>query len=127
MAYATHKIINRCKDANIVVAPSDHLILKEDIFLEEIRKGMEFTEKNKVLLTLGIKPSRPETGYGYIQVADNCEMDDYDNLYHVKTFTEKPDRKMAQLFMETGEFFWNSGIFIWSGSGYSRSVGEVSS
>jgi mannose-1-phosphate guanylyltransferase len=114
VAYATHKIISRCKDANIVVAPSDHLILKENIFLEEIRKGMEFTAKNKVLLTLGIKPSRPETGYGYIQVADNCEMADYDNLYHVKTFTEKPDRKMARLFMETGEFFWNSGIFIWS-------------
>ena len=114
VAYATHKIISRCQDANIVVAPSDHLILKEDVFLEEIRKGIEFTEKNNVLLTLGIKPSRPETGYGYIQVADSCSFEDFENLYHVKTFTEKPDRKMAELFLETGEFFWNSGIFLWS-------------
>jgi len=100
--------------ANLVVAPSDHLILKEDEFLHQIQKGLEFVSKNRVLLTLGIHPSRPETGYGYIQTGKRTRYKDYDNLYHVKTFTEKPDLKMAEIFLESGEFFWNSGIFLWS-------------
>lgn len=124
VAYATHRIASRCKDANIVVAPSDHLILKEDVFLDEIRKGLEFTQNNDVLLTLGIKPSRPETGYGYIQVADPYSYKDHENLFQVKTFTEKPDLKMAEIFLETGEFYWNSGIFIWSAETIKKALAQ---
>jgi mannose-1-phosphate guanylyltransferase len=114
VAYATYKILSVCPEANVIVAPSDHLILKEDYFLEEINNGLRYVAGRDVLLTLGLQPSRPETGYGYIQVAEKLEFENRDNLFRVKTFTEKPDRKMAELFLETGEFYWNSGIFIWS-------------
>ena len=95
--------------ANIVVAPSDHLIMKEADFLETIKAGLDFIEKNDNLLTLGMKPSRPETGYGYIQIDEGDTA-----LRKVKTFTEKPNAELAQIFYETGEFFWNSGIFLWN-------------
>ncbi|MCF8362555.1 MAG: mannose-1-phosphate guanylyltransferase [Prolixibacteraceae bacterium] len=114
IAYASHKIMSKNKDANIVVAPSDHLIAKEDEFISEVQKGISFVEQNDALLTLGIKPSRPETGYGYIQINGNVSFDGVTNLHKVKTFTEKPDAKMAQVFMDSGEFYWNSGIFLWS-------------
>jgi mannose-1-phosphate guanylyltransferase len=114
VAYATYKILSTCPDANVIVAPSDHLILKEDYFIEEIKNGLTYVTGRDVLLTLGLHPNRPETGYGYIQVAETVSFNQMDNLYRVKTFTEKPDRKMAELFIETGEFYWNSGIFIWS-------------
>ncbi len=114
IAYATYKILGICPTAKIVVSPSDHLILKEDLFLNEIDKGLQFAGDKEVLVTLGIQPSRPETGYGYIQVSEKMNFNRFDNLYKVKTFTEKPDRAMAQVFMDTGEFYWNSGIFVWS-------------
>jgi len=114
IAYATYKILSACPTAKIVVSPSDHLILKEDLFLNEIEKGLQFAGENEVLVTLGIQPSRPETGYGYIQVNEKMEFNLFDNLFKVKTFTEKPDRVMAQVFLDTGEFYWNSGIFVWS-------------
>jgi mannose-1-phosphate guanylyltransferase len=114
IAYACHKIKCRESDANIIIAPSDHLITKEDEFIKQLNNGIRFVNENDVLLTLGITPNRPETGYGYIQVNDKIQFDDIDNLYRVKTFTEKPDIKMARIFMDSGEFYWNSGIFIWS-------------
>ena len=114
IAYACSKIKTINSDANIIVAPSDHLILKEDEFIYQIQNGLDFVSKNEVLLTLGITPSRPETGYGYIQIDNLPEQMDLENLHKVKTFTEKPDLKMAELFVSSGEFFWNSGIFIWS-------------
>jgi mannose-1-phosphate guanylyltransferase len=114
IAYATYKILSICPDANVIVAPSDHLILKEDYFLEEINNGLRYVSGRDVLLTLGLQPNRPETGYGYIQVAEKTEFEQKENLFRVKTFTEKPDRKMAEVFLQTGEFYWNSGIFIWS-------------
>lgn len=114
IAYACYKIQKIDPNANIVVAPSDHLIQQEDAFLEEIRKGLEFVENNDALLTLGIRPNRPETGYGYIQIESNQATGDVENLHKVKTFTEKPDLQIAKIFLESGEFFWNSGIFIWS-------------
>jgi len=114
VAYATYKILSTCPEANVIVAPSDHLILKEDYFLEEINNGLRYVSDSDVLLTLGLQPNRPETGYGYIQVAEKIAFEQKDNLFRVKTFTEKPDRKMAEVFIETGEFYWNSGIFIWS-------------
>lgn len=97
-------------NANIVVAPSDHLILKEDEFTQAVQRGLEFVSKDDKLLTLGIKPNRPETGYGYIQIAEQVG----DNFYKVKTFTEKPELDLAKLFISTGEFYWNSGLFMWN-------------
>jgi mannose-1-phosphate guanylyltransferase len=114
IAYAAYKIKKSHPDANLVIAPSDHLILKEDEFLRQIQNGLEFVSSKKVLLTLGIRPNRPETGYGYIQTGKKNKFKDLNNLYHVKTFTEKPDLRMAEIFLESGEFFWNSGIFLWS-------------
>lgn len=109
IAYAVNRIKAMNPEANIVVAPSDHLILKEADFIETIKEGLAFTAKNEALLTLGIKPNRPETGYGYIQI-DEGET----SLRKVKTFTEKPNLELAKVFLESGEFFWNSGIFLWN-------------
>jgi len=114
VAYAAYKIKSVNPKANLVVAPSDHLIIKEEEFIRHIKNGIEFVEANNALLTLGIKPSRPETGYGYIQVKEKVSFNQLDNLYEVKTFTEKPNLDMAKIFLESGEFFWNSGIFLWS-------------
>lgn len=97
-------------EANMVVAPCDHLILKEGEFIEAINKGLEFVAQSPQLLTLGIKPNRPETGYGYIQIAD----EQGENFYEVKTFVEKPQLEFAEIFVASDEFYWNSGIFLWN-------------
>jgi mannose-1-phosphate guanylyltransferase len=110
IAWASYHIRALNPNANIVVAPSDHLILKEDEFLTAIENGLEFVAKADKLLTLGIKPNRPETGYGYIQIADK----EADNVYKVKTFTEKPELELAKVFVASGEFYWNSGLFMWN-------------
>lgn len=99
--------------ASIMVAPSDHLILKEAEFRSNIISGFDFIEKHDALLTLGIKPNRPETGYGYIQVGNESNTA---GISKVKTFTEKPNLELAKVFIATGEFFWNSGMFLWSAS-----------
>ncbi len=110
IAFAVYHIQAINPNANIVVAPSDHLILKEDHFLENIRLGLDFVNKSPSLLTLGVKPSRPETGYGYIQSDDPGNK----SFQKVKAFTEKPNYELAKFFYESGEFYWNSGIFIWN-------------
>lgn len=110
IAYAAYHIKACNPNANIVVAPSDHLILKEEAFLEDVQKGLEFVQHNNALVTLGIKPSRPETGYGYIQSSDIL----IEDFTKVKTFTEKPNLELAKVFQASGEFFWNSGIFLWN-------------
>lgn len=113
IAYANYKIAEKNPNANIVVAPADHLILKEDEFVSLMNMALAHTEKNDCLVTLGITPSRPDTGYGYIQFDSNHES--YNNeIKKVKTFTEKPDLALAKQFVESGEFCWNSGMFIWS-------------
>jgi len=114
IAYANYKILQKNPNANIVTAPSDHLIIKENIFKKVITEGLKFVENNDALLTLGIKPSRPETGYGYIQVNGNKHIEENKNIFKVKTFTEKPNKDLAKIFYESGEFFWNAGIFVWS-------------
>lgn len=114
IAYAAYRIKSKVPNANIIVAPSDHVILEESKFIDTVERGLRFVEQNDALLTLGIKPSRPETGYGYIQTADKVDFEDEKGLCVVKTFTEKPDLKMAKVFLDSGDFFWNSGIFIWS-------------
>ena len=110
IAWASIHIKQLNPDANIIVAPADHLILKEVEFIEAITKGLEFVAQSPQLLTLGIKPSRPETGYGYILIAE--EKDGI--FYKVKTFIEKPQLEFAQVFIESNEFYWNSGIFLWN-------------
>jgi mannose-1-phosphate guanylyltransferase len=110
IAYAAYHIRARNPNANMVVAPSDHLILKEDNFLTAINKGLDFVKEYDALMTLGIKPSRPETAYGYIQRSDTM----IGEFSKVKTFTEKPNLELAKVFKESGEFFWNSGIFLWN-------------
>jgi mannose-1-phosphate guanylyltransferase len=110
IAFAAYHIHAINPNANIVVAPSDHLILNESNFLENIKLGLEFVEKTPSLLTLGIKPSRPETGYGYIQ----SEEPGNSTFQKVKAFTEKPNFELAKVFYESGEFYWNSGIFVWN-------------
>ena len=114
IAYANFRIQTINPDANIIVAPSDHLILQEDNFIETIKTGLSFVNKNDALLTLGIHPNRPDTGYGYIQVDNDYNNKEIKPFEKVKTFTEKPNLEMAKFFVESGEFYWNSGIFIWS-------------
>ena len=97
--------------ANIVVAASDHLILEEEKFRQTIQKAFDFVSKHNAIATLGMTPTRPETGYGYIQHQPEAYAD---GIYPVKTFTEKPNLEMAKVFLESGDFLWNSGIFIWN-------------
>jgi mannose-1-phosphate guanylyltransferase len=112
IAYAAAKICARDPNATLVVAPSDHLILKEDNFRKVIQTAIETATKDNRLVTLGIKPTRPDTGYGYIEFVEQG-----DNLpgqvKAVKHFTEKPNRELAEIFLKSGNYYWNSGIFIW--------------
>jgi mannose-1-phosphate guanylyltransferase len=111
IAYAAYHIQAINPKANIVVTPADHLILQEQHYLKNIQTGLNFVDKFPSLLTLGVKPSRPETGYGYIQTEEGGVSD---NIQKVKAFTEKPNYELAKVFFESGDFFWNSGIFIWN-------------
>jgi len=113
LLFAAYTILNRDPDANMVVAPSDHIIVNEEEFTDSILNGLEFTRDKDVLLTLGIRPTRPDTGYGYIQFIDD-KSEGRHRISKVKTFTEKPDLEMAKFFLQTGEFLWNAGIFLWS-------------
>ncbi len=113
IAYAAHKIKHKNPLANMVVTPADHLVQNTERFREIVNNGLDFAQTNNSLLTIGLKPSRPETGYGYIQTCPDCE-ENTETILKVKTFTEKPDLEMAKVFVESGEFLWNSGIFIWS-------------
>ena len=110
VAYASYKLYAKNENANIVIAPSDHLITDEKAFEDSILMALDVTKTKKTLLTLGIKPNRPDTGYGYIQFHIENEKD---RVHKVKTFTEKPSHELALTFIESGEFYWNSGIFIW--------------
>ena len=96
---------------NIVVAASDHLILEEEKFRQTILKAFDFVSRHNAIATLGMSPTRPETGYGYIQRQPEVFEE---GIYPVKTFTEKPNLEMAKVFLESGDFLWNSGIFIWN-------------
>ena len=114
VAYASYKIAQLNPDALTVVAPSDHLILKEDEFVAAINSCYKKAEKEDCLVTLGIQPSRPDTGYGYIQFVDSDVKEEDGEIKKVKTFTEKPDIDIAKFFLKSGDFLWNSGIFVWS-------------
>lgn len=107
-AWSTHRILHLCPEAGIVIAPADQLILDEECFARDITAALAFVESRDMIMTIGVKPSRPEPGYGYIQATEHIE----DNIYHVQSFTEKPERDFARIFMQSGEFFWNTGIFL---------------
>ncbi|MCX8011159.1 MAG: mannose-1-phosphate guanylyltransferase, partial [Ignavibacteria bacterium] len=98
------------EDAVTFVLPSDHIIRDEDAFINIMKKGAKFAYESKGLVTIGIQPTRPETGYGYIQREETEVAED---IFKVKTFAEKPNYQTAEKFLESGDFVWNSGMFIW--------------
>jgi len=116
IAFGAFKIQKINPEANILVAPADHIILKEDLFVTIVEKGFEFTANNEALLTIGIEPHKPETGYGYIQSSEEIleEKPDQWQMGKVTQFREKPDLDTAKEFVASGNFYWNAGIFIWS-------------
>ena len=107
ICYAAYSLLQRDPEARMVVTPADHMILDETTFRSIIGELVDFVGTHDVLMTVGITPSRPETGYGYIQKSDAGI------ISRVKCFTEKPDAELARTFVQCGEFFWNSGIFVW--------------
>lgn len=113
IAYGCYKIKKRNPNANVIVAPSDHIVLKQEAFKETLETAIAQAGKEECLVTLGIKPNRPDTGYGYIQFID-AENTVSSQVKTVKMFTEKPQLELAQEFLDSGDFYWNSGIFIWS-------------
>jgi mannose-1-phosphate guanylyltransferase len=114
IAYATYKLLKKNPDAKVIVTPADHIIFNDTKFLEVMLNGLAHAENNDALVTVGLKPTRPETGYGYIQIEKNDAPGCKDTICKVRTFTEKPNIDTAKAFVESGEFYWNSGIFIWS-------------
>jgi mannose-1-phosphate guanylyltransferase len=140
IAYAAYKIGQLNSDANIVVAPSDHLILKEDVFLDKVAQALDFSAKHDALLTLGISPTRPDTGYGYIQYQDsgikyqvvgvenqesNIEYQDkLSEIKKVNAFMEKPVLAKAEEYLRSGDYVWNAGIFIWSAGSLKKAFAQ---
>jgi mannose-1-phosphate guanylyltransferase len=120
IAYASYKIAAKNPQATMVVTPSDHVIVGEREFEMVMENSLKFASKGKNLLTIGIQPNRPETGFGYIQYLE--EGDEF--VRKVKTFTEKPERDLAKKFIESGDFVWNSGIFIWHVSAIKAAITE---
>ena len=116
IAYSTFTILKRDPDAIILTTPADHIITDETAFRKAVDDVIEYATRNNALMTLGISPTGPETGYGYIQVTGGKAGAQSGKPVKVKTFTEKPDKDLAQVFYNSGEFFWNSGIFAWKAS-----------
>ena len=110
IAYACWRIMREDPEANIVVTPSDAIVLKTELFSEIISKALEFTASTSSIVTVGIHPDRPETGYGYICSSSKEEC----NVVKVNEFREKPDRETAERYLAAGNYFWNAGIFVWS-------------
>jgi mannose-1-phosphate guanylyltransferase len=110
IAYISYKLLQLNPNANLICAPADHLILDGEAFKKVCQEALHFTSHIKALVTLGIKPTQPNTGYGYIQFEPKSVSE---NVYKVKTFTEKPDTELAKAFITSGDFLWNAGIFVW--------------
>ena len=113
LAYATYSLLKRDPDARFVVSPADYIIENKYLFAQTINAAFEYIEENDVLMTLGIIPTRPDTNYGYAQVCGGRDALNSSQPVKVKTFTEKPDKDLAKIFLASGEFLWNAGIFIW--------------
>jgi len=110
VAYISYKLQQIDPESALICAPADHLILDETAFEKVCLNALQFISKNDALLTLGIKPAYPNTGYGYIQYDQEIITD---HVFKVKTFTEKPNLELAQTFLASGDFLWNAGIFVW--------------
>lgn len=124
IAYACHRIKSQTQEASIVVTPADHLVTNEREFQRIISVGFDFVEQSahqEALLTIGIKPTRPETGYGYIEVTPR---EPKEEVVPVLSFKEKPNLEKAEAFLAAGNYHWNSGIFIWSLSGIMKAFSE---
>lgn len=113
IAWTQHRIMQIDPNANIVVSPCDQLVLDEESFRKDVEEGLDFVARHDRVLTMGIRPTRPEPGYGYIQIGDHSGEDD---IFRVKAFTEKPEREFAKMFMESGEWYWNTGLFLSNGA-----------
>jgi len=109
VAWAAYRISHICPDAQVIMMPSDQAVIDDDAFERDARQCLEFVSQKNCLIAMGVKPSRPEPGYGYIQMGDESSVG---GLYHVQSFTEKPEREFARVFVESGEFLWNTGIFL---------------
>lgn len=112
IAYAGYKILQKDPEAAIVVVPSDHIILKEQVYREKIRQAVDFARQQEAIITLGIQPTRPDTGYGYI----HFEAEGTAGVHAVKAFMEKPGREVAEQYLASGQYLWNAGMFIWKAS-----------
>jgi mannose-1-phosphate guanylyltransferase len=109
VAWAGRRIHNQCDDARIIVAPSDQFVVNEEAFRNDVLNGLDFVGSHELMLTMGVNPTRPEPGYGYIQLGEPTMSE---GIHKVQSFTEKPERDFARVFMESGEFFWNTGMFL---------------
>jgi mannose-1-phosphate guanylyltransferase len=118
IAYAAYKFTDENPNSTMIVAPSDHLIMDRAAFFASMKKAVNYAQNNDVLVTLGLKPHRPDTGYGYIQYSNQAVEED---IHEVVTFTEKPPLELAEKFIKSGDFLWNSGMFVWSCSSIIKS------
>ncbi len=118
VAYTAFRLQSMNPDANFVIAPSDHIILNGNEFVRIINQALDFTASNDALATLGIHPTRPDTGYGYI----NFQKEAKNGIHKVRKFAEKPDLENAKKFVASGEFLWNAGIFVWTAKAILKSI-----
>lgn len=108
VAWGNHRIAKADPEAVTIIIPSDQLVLNEDAFAANVREAMAFAATHETFMTMGVKPTRPEPGYGYIQTDGHVS----GNIFKIRSFTEKPEREFAQMFMDSGEFLWNTGVFV---------------
>lgn len=111
VTWACYHILGICPDANVIITPSDQAIINDDAFKHDVTEALDFVNNHEGIIAMGVRPSRPEPGYGYVQMGDHCQCGE-DNLFTVKSFSEKPERDFARMFMDSGEFLWNTGIFV---------------
>ena len=122
VAWANMRIRRINPQTNIIITPSDQMVMNEAKFAKSLETGINYVTENDVLLAMGVRPTRPEPGYGYIQLGEqSCKPD----VYSVKSFTEKPEREFATMFMESGEFYWNTGIFISNSAHLTKSFESI--
>lgn len=123
VAWAGMRIRKKCPEARIIVAPSDQMVVNDAAFADDVARGLDYVGAHDVILAMGVKPSRPEPGYGYIQQGEVSL--DTPNIYKVKSFLEKPEREFANVIMESGEFYWNTGLFLASATCLHKRIGEL--
>ena len=121
-AYATYTLLKRNPQAQFIVMPADYIIENEDLFVQTIKGAFDYIEQNDVLLTFGVAPTRPDTNYGYAQVCGGSAALRSKEPVKVKTFTEKPDKDLAKIFLASGEFLWNAGMFLWKAETFRKEM-----